>query len=104
MIRFYSKSATIKPLLQKRSKALALPCWPHDTLVFFRDRSQAFVNELLHAPTFVGLGGVEVAFRIGGNVMYPVELTRLTSTIPEARQDFERIAQQDVHLRVLSIR
>ena len=90
--------------LQKRSKAPALPCWPHDTLVFFRDRSQAFVDELLQAPTFVGLGGVEVAFRIGGHVMYPVELTRLTSPIAKTRQDFERIAQQDVHLRVLSIR
>ena len=83
--------------------APVLLCWPDDALVFLRDRSQALVSELLQALAFEGLGRIEVAFRIESDVVHPEELARLASAVAKVGQFFERIAQQDVHPRVLSV-
>src|ERR1019366_4817891 len=69
---------------------------PQDALVFLRDRSQAFVNELLHALPAIGLGYIDVAFRIGGDAVRAVEFTGLASALSKGRQNFERIAQENV--------
>ena len=42
---------------------------PEYTLAPGRDRADAFVDELLHALSFVGLGRIDVALRIGGNAV-----------------------------------
>ena len=57
---------------------------PHNALIFLGDRRQAFVYELLHTLTPVGLRGEDVAFRIGGNAVDAVEFTGLASSFSEA--------------------
>src|SRR5437870_13684080 len=70
---------------------------PHDTLVFLRNGSDALIDELLHALAAACFGGKDVAFRVGGNAMHGIKLTRLPSAIAKARQRFERIALADIH-------
>src|SRR5438874_10846532 len=74
--------------------------WPHDPLVRFRDRSHAFVDELLQALPVLGLHGVDVALCIGGEVVHGVELAGLAATVTEAGQDLERVPLDDVDLVV----
>src|SRR5260221_5363809 len=58
---------------------------PQNTLVFFRDWSQTFVNEFLQALPAVGFGRVDVALRIRSNAMHGVELTWLPASVAETR-------------------
>src|SRR5437867_4435305 len=63
---------------------------PWDALIGLRDGAHAFVDEALDARAGVGLGGVDVAFRVGRDVVDAEELARLSSAVTEAGQDFER--------------
>ena len=72
-------------------------------MILFRDRPQAFVDKLLHALPAIGLGGEDVALRIGGDAVHGVEFAGLPAAFAEARQDFERFALQDVDLFVRAI-
>jgi len=56
----------------------------------------ALVNELLQALPTVGFGRIDVAFRIRGNAVHGIELTRLSPAIPETRHNLKRVAQQNV--------
>ena len=66
---------------------------PQDALIFFRYRTQTLVNELLQSLPTIGFGSVDVAFRIGGDTMYGIELPRLSSAVAETRQNLECVAQ-----------
>src|SRR6267143_4642907 len=79
-------------------------CRPENALIFFRDRPQPFVNEFLHALPAIGLGHVDVAFRVRSNAVRAVEFAGLASPLAECRQNFEGIAQEDVDAVVLAIR
>src|SRR6266576_1381926 len=82
----------------------SLACFrPQHTLIFFRNRRLAFVNKLLHALAAVGLGGKEVALRIGSDAVHRVELAWLSPAIAEAGQNFERIAKEDVDFLIRAI-
>src|SRR6266496_5096989 len=76
---------------------------PHRSLVHLCHRRKPFIHELLQAPALVGLGSVDVALRIGGDAVHSVELTRLPPAVAEARQDFERITLDDVHLLIAAV-
>src|SRR5882724_7559080 len=54
------------------------PRRPDDALIFFRHHRQSLVGELLHPLTAIGLGGVDVPFRVGRDAVHAVELARLT--------------------------
>ena len=82
----------------------SLACFrPQHTLIFFRNRRHAFVNEFLHALAAVGFGGEEIAFRIGSDAVYGVELAGLAPAVAEAGQDFQRVAKQDVNFFIRAI-
>src|SRR5687768_9901172 len=76
---------------------------PGRTLELLRHRSQALIGELLDALSFVGLGRIDVAPRIGRDVVHAVPLTRLPAALAERRQDVERIPPQDMNERVLAV-
>src|ERR1041384_2891678 len=86
-----------------RLVALALLRWPHSSLIQLCHRRETFIHELLQASAFVGFGGVDVPFRIRSDAVHAIELTGLASTIGEARQDFKRVALDDVHLLVTTV-
>ena len=65
--------------------------------------ADALVYELLHALAAIGLGRVDVAFRIGGDAVDAVEFARLPATFAERRQHFERVAIEDVHAVVFAV-
>src|SRR5882672_7816667 len=77
---------------------------PQHALVFFCDRSQAFVHEFLQALSTIGFGRVDVALRIRGDAVHGVELSGLSSAVAETRQDLESVAQKDVNFLVSTIR
>src|SRR5262249_23716809 len=77
--------------------------WPHGSLILLRHRREAFVDELLQAFSFVGLGGVDVALRIGGDAMDGEELAGLASAVAETGQNLHRRALDDVDLLVLPV-
>ena len=76
---------------------------PEYTLAPGRDRADAFVDEFLHALSFVSFGGVKVALRIGRDAVHSVELAGLAPAVAEVRQFRQRFAQYDTHLFVLAI-
>src|SRR5262245_19185815 len=82
--------------------ALRLP-GPEHALVAARHRADAFVDELLHALTLVGLGRVDVALGVRSKAVHAVELARLTSTGAEGSDLFQRLTHDDAHARVLAI-
>src|SRR5215470_13313333 len=68
---------------------------PHDALIFLRHRRHAFVNKLLYALPAVGFRRENVALRVRGDAVDCIELSRLPSSVTEAGQDFQRIAQHN---------
>src|SRR5213592_3746357 len=76
---------------------------PQHALAALRDRAHAFIDEFLHALAFVGLGGVEVPLRIGGDAVYAVELAWLAPSVAEIRNLLQGLAQDDAHLLVLAV-
>src|SRR6187399_2246996 len=56
-----------------------LLAWPGRSLVRLRDRSHAFIDEALHTRAGVRLGRVEIALRIGVEIVDAEELSRLPS-------------------------
>src|SRR5215470_2054748 len=76
---------------------------PNSSLILLCHGREAFVDELLQPPPLVGLSRIYVALRIGCDAVHAVELTGLAPAVAEAGQDFQRIAQQDVHLLVATI-
>src|SRR4029077_4628545 len=97
LIKKYLRRYTFRLLLLFRTLR------PQDALIFLRDRPQAFVNKLLDALPAIGLRHVDIAFRIRSDGVRAVEFTRLASTLPECRQHFECVAQEDVDAVVLPI-
>src|SRR5712692_4132914 len=92
--------------MNRRAPGLALffrSFRPQDSLIFLRDRPQSFVNELLHALPPIRLGYIDVAFRIRSDAVRAVEFTGLASALAECRQNFERIAEENVDAVVLPI-
>src|SRR6266550_3260326 len=77
---------------------------PQHALVFFCDRSQAFVHEFLQALSTISFRRVDVALGIRGDTVHSVELTGLPSAVAETRQDLKSVAQQDVNFLVSTIR
>src|SRR5262245_44123264 len=82
--------------------ALRLP-GPEHALVAARHRADAFVDELLHALTLVGLGRVDVALGVRSKAVHAVELARLTSAGAEGSDLFQRLTHDDAHARVLAV-
>ena len=54
---------------------------PGRALIHHGDQSHSHVLELLYPFSFVGLGRVNVAFRVGGDAVHAVELPRLASAV-----------------------
>src|SRR3954462_15865885 len=73
---------------------------PQHALVVFGDRSDTLIGEALHTRSGIGLGRVQVALRVGREVVDAEELARLAAAVAERGQHFERAAQQDVDLLV----
>src|SRR2546426_10327073 len=112
MLSPLSHSGRAQRALKRRSSALSiyLNCCglprgrrPGRALIRLRHRSQTFVGELLDALSFVGLGRIDVAPRIGRDVVHAMPLTWLAAAFAERRQDVERLAPQDVNERVLAV-
>src|SRR6185503_20640563 len=76
---------------------------PYGSLLLARHGAEPFVDELLETLSFVGFGRVEIAFRIHGDAVDGVELSRLSSAITKAGELFERVAAQDADLHVVAI-
>src|SRR5262249_8335186 len=76
---------------------------PHDALIFLGYRRQALVEKFLDALSAIGLRGEDVAFGIGGDAVHPVELSWLAPAFAKRREDFERIAVDDVNAVVFAI-
>ena len=62
---------------------------PDYSLILGRDGTQAPVNELLHALSFVGLGRVDIPLRVSGNAVHGEELAGLSAAIAKTGQDLE---------------
>src|SRR5213078_4407040 len=77
---------------------------PGHTLVSARYRTDALVDEFLHALTFVGLGRVEIAFGIGRDAVHAIELARLAPAVAERGDLLERLAHDDADALVLPVR
>src|SRR6185369_939062 len=61
-------------------------------------------DELLRPLAGVDLGRIDVAGRVHGHVVHPVELSGRAAVAPEAAQDAAVLAQQHPHLVVLTVR
>src|SRR6185437_6631948 len=68
----------------QRARRLSL-LRPYDTLFFLCDRLQTFIEEPLNPRAVVRLGRVQVAFRVDGEIVDAVELSRLPSAVAERR-------------------
>src|SRR5262245_36286622 len=73
---------------------------PDGALIRLGHRRKAFVDELLQPLSAIGLGGVDVALRVGRDAVHGIELTRLAAAVAEARELGERLAIEDVNLLV----
>src|SRR5439155_20923917 len=73
---------------------------PNCSLIRLRDGPEALVNEPLQALPFVSFGRIDVAFGIGRDAVYGVELAGLAPAVAKACQDFQRSAIDDVHLLI----
>src|SRR5271166_3205115 len=93
-----------RPGKRPTSRACELELWPYDTLVLLCDRGQTLVNELLDALAAIGLRGINVALRIGGNAVHGVKLAGLPAAVPKAGQNLECVTQHDVDLLVCAVR
>ena len=67
-------------------------CGPGHTLLRLGDRAEALEDEALHARAGIGFRRVEVALRIGVQVVHAEELPRLPAAVTEGREHFERAA------------
>src|SRR6185503_18375293 len=76
---------------------------PRRSLHLLSDGTGAFIHEPLHARAGVRLGRVEIALRVGIEIVDAEELSRLPSTVAEGGDDFERAAQHDVDVLVHAI-
>lgn len=72
-------------------------------MIFFGHRRKALVKESLHAVPFVGLGGVDIPFRVARDHVHAVELAGLPTTVAKGRQLFERVTAQDVNELVFAV-
>src|SRR5713101_8344726 len=84
-------------------KAVLSGARPQHALAAPWNRAYAFVDEFLHALSFVRLGRVEVAFGIAGDAVHAVELAGLAPAVAEVRNLLQRLAQYDAHLLVLAV-
>ena len=69
----------------------------------FATGSDPFVDELLQAPSFVGLGREDVPLRVGRDAVDGEELPRLAAAVAEAGEDLQRLAIEHVDLLVLPV-
>src|SRR5260370_11990816 len=76
---------------------------PHDALILFRNRSKTFVDEFLHTLAAVGLGGVDLAFRIRSDAVHCVELTSLAPSATEPTQNFHPLPHPHMNLLLASL-
>src|ERR1700748_3783134 len=77
---------------------------PHRALILaLRDALHALVEEALQAAAVVGLGRVDVAFRVGRDAVHGVELAGHLAAIAEAREDLEGLTIEDPDLLVLAV-
>src|SRR4249920_1140288 len=81
-----------------------LPVGPGRTLLGLRHGTNALEEEALYPRASVGFRGVQVALRIGHQVVHAEELARLPAAVAKRREHFERAAQQDVDLLVDAVR
>src|SRR5438874_1994347 len=77
---------------------------PDHSLRRLRHRADTFEQEALHAGAGVSLSGVEVALRVGRQVVDTEELAGLPSAITEGRQHIERAAKKDIDFLVYAVR
>ena len=98
-----SGSSCLLPPASSLLGALSLVCRPDDALIRAPDSALAFVDELLQALAFEGLGHIDVAVRVGHDAVCTVELTRLAPTVAEARNDLHLLAVDDVDLLVHAV-
>src|SRR5262249_4477487 len=80
--------------------ALSTASGPGHALIGFRDRAHALEQESLHPGACVGFGCVEVALRVGGQIVDAEELSRPWSAVADRRQDFEPAAMQKFDILV----
>src|SRR5262249_46892924 len=92
------------PYVRQGPGEVALPFRPGHALVPARYRSDPLVDEFLHALTFIGFGGVEIALGVGRDAVHAVKLARLTSAIAERGDLLERLAHNDADALVLPVR
>src|SRR6267378_5949804 len=76
---------------------------PQHALAPARNRTDALVDEFLHALAFVRFRRIEVALGIGGDAVHAVELARLATAVSEVGDFLERVAQDNAHLLVLAV-
>jgi|GEM_PF-3797373 len=88
-----------QPVFQ-RQESLFFVGGPGRALVHYRHRSHTFIGELLHPLSFVGLGGVNVAFRICHQSVNGEELAGISATCTEVRQNLQGFAFDDENLSV----
>src|SRR5262245_34987361 len=98
-----SRGLSVRPAFTTRRALPLRPPGPEHALVAARHRADAFVDELLHALTLVGLGRVDVALGVRSKAVHAVELARLTSAGAEGSDLFQRLTHDDAHARVLAV-
>src|SRR6478609_7538783 len=76
---------------------------PRRALIRLRHRFHALEDEFLDALAFVGFGRIDVAARIGCDVVDAVPLAWLAAALAKRREDLERIAPEDVDERVFAV-
>src|SRR5882724_9145565 len=67
------------------------------------EREGPLVDELLRALARVDLGRIDVALRVDGHVVDPVELARRAAVAAEVREHAARLAEQRPHVVVLAV-
>src|SRR6188768_1332206 len=76
---------------------------PGHTLLRLGDRAETLEDEALHARAGIGFRRVEIALRIGVQVVNAKKLPRLPAAVTKRREHVERAAEQDVDLLVHTV-
>src|SRR6185503_5898590 len=76
---------------------------PRRSLHLLGDGTGALIHEPLHTRAGIRLGRVEIALRIGVEIVHAEELSRLPSAVAEGGEHFERAAQHDVDVLVHAV-
>src|SRR5436309_15756214 len=76
---------------------------PNRSLILFRDGTQTFVQEPLHALASIGFRCIDVALGIGCDAVHGIELAGLASSVAEAGEDVERVAERNGDLFVRTV-